>query len=43
VTGIDKLTGNAIVNGVPVKVEAVDKLTAQESTHEDETVEEFVG
>jgi anaerobic selenocysteine-containing dehydrogenase len=43
VTGIDQLTGNAIVNGVPVKVEVVDKLTTQESTHEDETVEEFVG
>jgi anaerobic selenocysteine-containing dehydrogenase len=43
VTGIDQLTGNAIVNGVPVKVEVVDKLTAQESTHEDEIVEEFFG
>jgi anaerobic selenocysteine-containing dehydrogenase len=42
VTVIDELTGNAIVNGVPVKVESVDKVTSQESTHEDETVEEYV-
>jgi anaerobic selenocysteine-containing dehydrogenase len=41
VTVIDELTGNAIVNGVPVKVESVDKVTSQESTHEDETVEEY--
>jgi anaerobic selenocysteine-containing dehydrogenase len=42
VTGIDKLTGNAIVNGVPVKVEAVDKVSSKEITPEDETVEEYV-
>ena len=41
VTVIDELTGNAIVNGVPVKVESVDKATSQEPTHEDETVEEY--
>jgi anaerobic selenocysteine-containing dehydrogenase len=41
VTVIDELTGNAIVNGVPVKVESVDKLTSRESSHEDETVEEY--
>lgn len=43
VRGIDKLTGNAIVNGVPVKVERVDKAAVRESTHEDELVEEFTG
>jgi anaerobic selenocysteine-containing dehydrogenase len=42
VTVFDQLTGNAIVNGVPVKVEVLDKLGAQEITHEDESVEEFV-
>jgi anaerobic selenocysteine-containing dehydrogenase len=42
VTGIDELTGNAIVNGVPVKVEAVDQVGSQEQTPEDETVEEYV-
>jgi anaerobic selenocysteine-containing dehydrogenase len=42
VSVIDELTGNAIVNGVPVKVEAIDKVSSQESRHEDETVEEYV-
>jgi anaerobic selenocysteine-containing dehydrogenase len=42
VTVIDELTGNAIVNGVPVKVESVDKVSSQDYTHEDETVEEYV-
>ena len=42
VTVIDELTGNAIVNGVPVKVEAVDKVSGTESTSVDETVEEYV-
>ncbi len=41
VTGIDQLTGNAIVNGVPVKVEAVATITDREETHTDESVEEF--
>jgi len=42
VTTYDELTGNAIVNGVPVKVEAVDKISGTEATPEDETVEEYV-
>ncbi|MEH6571377.1 MAG: molybdopterin dinucleotide binding domain-containing protein, partial [Halioglobus sp.] len=42
VTVIDELTGNAIVNGVPVKVEAVAKTVEPEASHEDESVEEFV-
>ncbi len=42
VTGFDALTNNAIVNGVPVKVESVDEVTSEEATHEDETVEEYV-
>ena len=42
VTGIDQLTGNAIVNGVPVKVEVVAKTAPAQRQHEDETVEEFV-
>ena len=42
VTVIDELTGNAIVNGVPVKVEAIDKVSGAQSTPEDETVEEYV-
>jgi hypothetical protein len=40
-TGFDALTNNAIVNGVPVTVESVDKVTSEEATHEDETVEEY--
>ena len=42
VTGIDMLTGNAIVNGVPVKVEVNSKVTDCEEPHADEAVEEFV-
>ncbi|MFT5482104.1 MAG: anaerobic selenocysteine-containing dehydrogenase [Halieaceae bacterium] len=42
VTGMDQLTGNAIVNGVPVKVEPVDKVSNAQTTPEDETVEEYV-
>ena len=38
----DKLTGNAIVNGVPVKVEVVAQNIETEAAHKDETVEEFV-
>ena len=39
---IDELTGNAVVNGVPVKVEALATTEQIEPTHADETVEEFV-
>ena len=42
VKGIDTLTGNAIVNGVPVKVHPVDQVGSQETAHKDETVEEYV-
>ena len=42
VKAFDKLTGNAIVNGVPVKVEAADQVSSNQSTHEDETVEEYL-
>ncbi|MEH6592049.1 MAG: molybdopterin-dependent oxidoreductase [Halioglobus sp.] len=42
VTAYDKLTNNAIVNGVPVKVEAVNTLNSTEKNHEDESVEEYV-
>ena len=42
VSAIDELTGNAIVNGVPVKVEAVAQAGEAEANHEDESVEEFV-
>lgn len=38
----DQLTGNAIVNGVPVKVEAVAKDSGRQEAHADEIVEEFV-
>jgi anaerobic selenocysteine-containing dehydrogenase len=43
----DQLTGNAIVNGVPVKVEVIAKSTDSEerhagAAHEDESVEEFI-
>lgn len=41
VTGVDGLTNNAIVNGVPVRVEAVAKSALHEEYHEDETVEEY--
>jgi len=39
---IDELTGNAVVNGVPVRVDAVGQARADELAHADETVEEFV-
>jgi anaerobic selenocysteine-containing dehydrogenase len=42
VTTYDELTGNAIVNGVPVKVEAIDRVGSTQDTPEDETVEEYV-
>lgn len=42
VTTYDELTGNAIVNGVPVKVEAIDRVSSTQDTPEDETVEEYV-
>ena len=42
VSVIDELTGNAVVNGVPVRVDAVGKAQSSEPAHADETVEEFV-
>jgi anaerobic selenocysteine-containing dehydrogenase len=42
VSVFDELTGNAIVNGVPVKVEVLAGLAARDSAHDDEVVEEFV-
>ena len=39
---IDELTGNAVVNGVPVRVDVVGKAQATEPAHADETVEEFI-
>jgi len=39
---VDALTGNAVLNGVPVKVEACGQAEAGEFTHADETVQEFV-
>jgi len=39
---IDELTGNAVVNGVPVKVDAVATAGRTEPVHSDEIVEEFV-
>jgi anaerobic selenocysteine-containing dehydrogenase len=39
---IDELTGNAVVNGVPVRVEALGKAGAGEPLHSEEIVEEFV-
>jgi anaerobic selenocysteine-containing dehydrogenase len=39
---IDELTGNAVVNGVPVRVEALGRAISDEPAHSDETVEEFV-
>jgi anaerobic selenocysteine-containing dehydrogenase len=38
----DQLTGNAIVNGVPVRVEALEIDASRQEAHEDERVEEFV-
>jgi anaerobic selenocysteine-containing dehydrogenase len=42
VSVIDELTGNAVVNGVPVRIDAIGKAHASEPTHVDETVEEFI-
>ncbi len=42
IQGYDKLTNNAIVNGVPVKVELTGRDSQSENTPEDETVEEYV-
>jgi anaerobic selenocysteine-containing dehydrogenase len=42
VSVIDTLTGNAVVNGVPVKVEAIGEASSPEPVHSDEIVEEFV-
>jgi anaerobic selenocysteine-containing dehydrogenase len=42
IQGYDQLTNNAIVNGVPVKVEAVERQVEREDIHEDELVEEYV-
>lgn len=39
---IDELTGNAVVNGVPVRVDALGKVRASEPYHSDESIEEFV-
>jgi anaerobic selenocysteine-containing dehydrogenase len=39
---IDELTGNAVVNGVPVRVDALGEQAINEPLHADETVEEFV-
>jgi anaerobic selenocysteine-containing dehydrogenase len=43
VSVIDELTGNAVLNGVPVRVEAIGEAHGTEPIHSDETVEEFVG
>lgn len=42
VKGYDALTNNAIVNGVPVKVELASEGGAREDEHADEVVEEFI-
>jgi anaerobic selenocysteine-containing dehydrogenase len=42
VSVIDELTGNAVVNGVPVRVDALGKTGVSEPAHSDEIVEEFV-
>lgn len=39
---VDELTGNAVVNGVPVKVAVAGKVAGAEPVHADELVEEFV-
>jgi anaerobic selenocysteine-containing dehydrogenase len=39
---IDELTGNAVVNGVPVKVERAGQAEQSAPVHSDELVEEFV-
>ncbi|MEP5568314.1 MAG: molybdopterin-dependent oxidoreductase [Halioglobus sp.] len=38
----DQLTGNAIVNGVPVKVELVAEKAKIQREHEDEVIEEYI-
>ena len=42
IQGYDHLTNNAIVNGVPVKVEVIATQAEREATHEDELVQEYV-
>jgi len=42
VTLTDGLTNNAIVNGVPVKVEPIAINSNVQETHQDELIEEFV-
>jgi len=42
VTLTDGLTNNAIVNGVPVKVEPIAIHSNVQETHQDELIEEFV-
>jgi len=42
VTFTDRLTNNAIVNGVPVKVEPIAIHSNVQETHQDELIEEFV-
>ena len=42
VQGYDRLTNNAIVNGVPVRVAPVATAELSERYHEDETVEEYM-
>jgi anaerobic selenocysteine-containing dehydrogenase len=42
VQGYDRLTNNAIVNGVPVRVEPVATAELSENNHEDETAEEYL-
>ena len=42
VRGYDHLTNNAIVNGVPVRVEPVATADSAGEQHQDETVEEYV-
>jgi hypothetical protein len=39
---IDELTGNAVVNGVPVKVERAGQAEQSAPVHSDELVQEFV-
>ena len=42
VSVIDELTGNAVLNGVPVRVDACGSSQESEPVHADETVEEFI-
>jgi anaerobic selenocysteine-containing dehydrogenase len=39
---IDELTGNAVLNGVPVRVEACGRIESDEPVYTDENAEEFV-